>query len=411
VHSLVDHFVMFPAVGGTVTILLAVLLGQLPERSKKRFFHPIWLLVPGVMALLLGIYSLRAEAANRGGLQAASAEDWEVAAEEFSLAVDQDPGVTIYKLHAGFAYGMLAAGANEDVLQQAIAYYEEGISIDPSYGLNYANLGALYWQVGDKELAVENLSTAVELAPRAGLYWLNLGYYLEMLGDSKAAYEAYFSALTLLPDTAGSFFWQHESLRQKVLDDWLENPQRIQTRMSDYNASIESARKKIATGDLQTAEEDLIRSWKQNDQSVGLYLAFGELERARGNFQTAQQYLDVAMWIQTQTQVEKVWVLLEQAEIAVLLDQEEDAFELYKLFFLHISEYGLYGWGSHGWTPYAWFVHRRPTLPLDVLPQVLRADIPMDAAQRLYPLVAMYEQRGELEEAGRVSSFIAGALP
>jgi hypothetical protein len=47
----------------------------------------------------------------------------------------------------------------------------------PGYGLNYANLAALYWQQSDKTAALAAAEQAERAAPLEVTFWFNLGFY------------------------------------------------------------------------------------------------------------------------------------------------------------------------------------------------------------------------------------------
>ncbi|MBI3763284.1 MAG: hypothetical protein HY260_15670, partial [Chloroflexi bacterium] len=140
-------------------------------------------------------------------------------------------------------------------------------------------------------------------------------------------------------------------------------------------------------------------AWQIDSQSSAVYLGFAELALARGELSQADGYLRAALWVQTQSNAEKVAPLLAWAELAARQGDTDAALVRYRQAFDAVTDYTIFGWGSWGWNPYAWFVFQRRSLPVDVLPQLTRADFTPDLGRRLLPLGALYESRGEDESA------------
>jgi len=414
VHSLFDHFLSYASIG----IILAVLLAQLfalsrrdeTERTARTSFHPAWLLGIGIIVVLFSAFSLRAQAHNQRGVSLAEDGEWLAAAQAFDRAAEDDPTVALYWLNAAYAYGRAAYDGEGDLLELAIARYEQGIALEPDYALNYADLGALYRQAGDSQGALENLSKATELSPDAALFWLNLGLEYEDQGSLDLAQQAYSRALDIDPDSAAAVFWTGTDLRQETLAAWQEaQPAEVST--GEVDTLIAQGRHAVQAGDLDAAEGALAEAWRLDDQGVSLYQGLAELAVAKGEFESADRYLLLSLGMQTQTNQGKVWSLLARAELAHEHGDPQVALALYEQVYNAVSEYTVHGWGTWGWNPYAWFVHRRPGLPVDVLPQLERLDLTPELAARLLPLVELYEGQGDQASAAAVRQRLAPALP
>jgi len=73
-----------------------------------------------------------------------------------------------------------------------------------------------------------------------------------------------------------------------------------------------------------------------------------------------------------------------------------------------VTEYTIYGWATKGWNPYSWFVFQRRSLPIDILPQVVRPPLPPELVERLLPLVDLHRAAGEFDRANEVHRQLMG---
>jgi tetratricopeptide (TPR) repeat protein len=86
----------------------------------------------------------------------------------------------------------------------AVADFSQALSLLPSYDTDsqcfcYCSLGAAYFDLGEYELAVENLSREIELEPNRDSYVLRAFAY-EKLGRCQLALEDWKERLRLVPD-------------------------------------------------------------------------------------------------------------------------------------------------------------------------------------------------------------------
>ncbi|MBI3361918.1 MAG: hypothetical protein HY023_12505, partial [Chloroflexi bacterium] len=368
-----------------------------PPRLRRRAVHAI-LLVPSLASLLFTAYSFRAQSIGEMAIDSALEGNWKASAGQFDLAAQADPHFAFYWLESGYAYGVLAANGDAASLDAAIGRTERGLALEPDYALNHANLGALYWQAGRRDDAMREMRRAVELAPAASLFRLNVGLFEEATGDGDAALRDYRAALDLDPALAAGVLWPTTPLRASALDGWraAREPDRPPRTAAQFTAK---ARSEIAASDMSSAERDLSAAWQIDSQSSAVYLGFAELALARAELSQADRYLRAALWVQTQSNAEKVAPLLAWAELAARQGDTDAALVRYRQAFDAVTDYTIFGWGSWGWNPYAWFVFQRRSLPVDVLPQLTRADFTPDLGRRLLALGALYESRGEDESA------------
>ncbi len=251
---------------------------------------------------------------------------------------------------------------------------------------------------------------ATALAPEAWLFWLNQGIYEETLGYLHQAESSYQKALSLFPEIAGAQFWQESELRQASLDG-SEPPQTAETTRTQAIAAVQAGRMSIASGDLEAGRDFLIQAYELNDQEVSIYVGLAELAFANGEFEGAEQYVNAALLIQATSTHSKSEAVLLAAEIALAKGDTELALQRYQVAYTAILSNTSYGWGSAGWSPYAWFAFQRRAFPEDLVPQLVRADIPISIAQRLLVLAELYESAGLSEEAQSVRETLQPYLP
>lgn len=84
----------------------------------------------------------------------------------------------------------------------AVAAYQRAIAADPRFSWPYSNLGRLYMDMDQHELALEWLGKAVRVNPNHFRAQVNLGVTLYMLERYEEAVTAYRVALALQPDDA-----------------------------------------------------------------------------------------------------------------------------------------------------------------------------------------------------------------
>jgi tetratricopeptide (TPR) repeat protein len=176
-------------------------------------------------------------------------------------------------------------------------------------------------------------------------------------------------------------------------------------------AKVDDARQNIATGQFEAAEKLLSEAYALNDQEILVYVALGELSLAQGQLESAQAYVDAALWIQATRNQSKVEAILLAAEIAHAGGDQEAAERFYITSYDAIMQNSSYGWGSAGWSPYAWFVFQRNTFPEDLMRGYERADITISIAERLMGLAELYEEQGLVAKAKTIRSELATYLP
>jgi tetratricopeptide (TPR) repeat protein len=377
VHSQADYFMVFPAAALPALFFLAVLVHESgAENEPRRAGHPVWALLAGLLLLAYGVYDLRGISLSERGVSAAEAGDWASAAEWMRQAAAADPRLALYPLNAGYAL------ARDGETAAAIAYFEAGIAREPAYALNYANLAALYLEMGDPQRARLLMEQAADAAPAAPefQYWLSL--YRRATEDEIRAMEAY-----------------------ERYEDLAKGTPRTRT----LNGHLAAARAAIAAGDLAGAEVELLAAQDFYSPSPIVYLGFAELEQARGDLEAARRTLQLGLWLQGTSNADKVEPLLLLANIELEDSDEEAALAAFRAGYLAVSRHTVNGWGSQGWTPYPWVFFLRAGFAEDVLPALPRQPLPAGWLALLKPYPALLEAHGDPAAAAEIRAFLERA--
>lgn len=207
VHQLTDVPAMMPAIALTGLVALVLALApkepQLVNATWARTGHPVEMVGIWVVLLVAGFWSSGIYSDYVGVLSdVAKNNDYKVSAAKLNDVIVRDPQLSLYPMQQGFLYGMAASEGDLDAAKSGIAAYERFIQLDPGYGVAWANLAALRWQVGDQDEAIKDIQQAITLDSVEWNYQLLLGQYAEAKGQSDVANAAYAEALRLYPDAS-----------------------------------------------------------------------------------------------------------------------------------------------------------------------------------------------------------------
>lgn len=394
-HSQVDDHTRALAVAVPLAILLGVVLAE--SNQPVRRYSVKWVFIPGVFVAAFSAYSLYAYALAHQATEASRMEAWPRAAQLLEQAQAADPTLNFYHQQAGLAHSQLAAQGDEAALTSAITDFETALAREPNYAVTYANLAALYWQAGRTTEAVQTLRMATQLAPQAADFWVNLGLYEEALNAPSAASAAYTTALQLRPTLTETAFWSHSALRSGLVV-----PPAAPTLQT-------TVRQHIAASQLADAEQVLVQAWQLNHENPAVYAGLAEVAYARGDLKLAQRYLFASLAIQSLANRTEAALLL--AEISAQLGEQDRAQTIYASVFEQYVSLNSLGLGGGWQNLYAFFTYQRYALQQDLAPQVQQFYLTQTVARRLWPLVKLYEQAGEIEEAVIVRETLLLANP
>ena len=104
-----------------------------------------------------------------------------------------------------FARGV-ALEEDPNTAEEAILSYKQVLKLDPDYAPAHINLGTLYYNQSDYELAEEHYRKAIECDPRYALAYFDLGNVLDETQRLEEAIAAYKAALQLAPTYADAHY-------------------------------------------------------------------------------------------------------------------------------------------------------------------------------------------------------------
>lgn len=418
VHNLADTILTMPTIVLTLVAVLAVALVDQPSPSSGKPYLRLsmaWLLLPGLLLIGAVFRSNLAYQPFHQGVGAANTDDWASAAPLLDQAAQSDPRLAFYHLQSGYVHGMLAAELSGRVdLEQAIAQYEIGIALEPSYSLNHANLASLYWQAERHTEAVQQMETAIALAPRVSLYHLNLGFYYEELGQGEQATAEYQRALTLQSNLAQASWWRQSPLREQALLEWQkENPTPPPPiSPQGYDDYVRLGWHQLEQGHFEAAIRAFNQAQKKDANRVEAYQGLGNAYLEEGDFEEADYYLRTGLFF---AQGGDAWTRLrtwfDWGELAHRQGQLDEAIARYEQALDMVRGTTAYGPGTLGISEYGWYIFHRESIMPDLLPQLVRIHVTDDLAQKYFELGQWYEQKGDTEKALDTYCELLAAVP
>lgn len=294
------------------------------------------------------------------GAQAAEAGDWRTAAEHFTQAVIIDPNLAVAHEQRGLAYAALAADGNDpSALVEARASLQKAAQLDPDWGLNHANLGAVRRAAGDIPGAREAFTAAINAAPNAWLFWLNLGVSAEDDGDASGAKKAFLTALANMPEEMRSAdFWRKTENREAAVGAWLaEHPATPAPTLAELELNANSS------------------------QMARPHLALAAAYLKLGRSQDAQEQLALAgLGFEKDTDaLERQWLAAEL--FMVRGDRKAGCIKGAEALASYRRE-GVYGPGHYAASLYAQLMFRRSAMSMELAPQLVTVGLPDVWAER-----------------------------
>jgi len=433
VHNLADTTLTMPTIVLTLVAVLAVALvdQSSPSSGKPHLRLSIaWLLLPSILLLGTAFRSNLAYKPFHQGVWAANTGDWASAAPLLDQAAQSDRHLAFYHLQSGYAHGVLAAASPEQGdlgsaplslldesrlhLEQAIAQYEIGITLEPSYSLNHANLASLYWQAERQTEAVQQMETAIALAPQASLYHLNLGFYYEELGQGEQATTEYHRALTLRSHLAQASWWRQSPLRERAVMEWQkENPiPPPPTSPQGYDDYIRLGWYQLEERHFEAAIQAFNQAQRKDPNRIEAYRGFGNAYLREGNFEEAEYHLRTGLFFaQGGGAWTRLWTWFDWGELARRQGRLDEAIARYEQALDMVRGTTAYGPGTLGTSEYGWYIFYRESIMPDLLPQLVRIYVTDDLAQKYFELGQWYEEKGYTEKALDIYCELLAAVP
>jgi len=128
------------------------------------------------------------------------------------LVIDQDPKEVI-------AFTSLAEYFQEERNPLAISYYKNALEITPNDKLLNYNLGRLFQDLGEYELAIEQYHNLISIDPRSYPAYNNLGFIALNFEDNYEEAVRYFSKAIEI-DSLYDQAWCNRGIAYELLEEW-----------------------------------------------------------------------------------------------------------------------------------------------------------------------------------------------
>ena len=385
-HSIFDGFFTAPLGLWLLAIAAGAAVG-VPSIGLKPFLirRPFWILliIAAVWINLWAIYPLYQ------GVAQANSGQWSKAAQTFQASVQRDPGSVIAHQQSGLSESVLAENGDKVALDQAISSLITTTRMDPSWAMNYANLGALYFIKNDLSSAQDAFEKSVKAAPRCSICYLNLGIVAETRNELSTAKTAYDQVFSLQPDWINAYFWRSTDFRREIHLDWLNDHPLVNTPTLQQLLAEKSSQTAYSIWYAQLAED---------------YLTLGNTQEAAKLLKVA----DLAYFITPADHSEVRWV---EAELAASQGNINDAVALGQDAINSYQMQGGLGPGSFGQLYYGPFMFRRPAMAMELVPQLQTITTPDLWGQRIAQLMSWYEKLGDTDHTNQLKSELIAQIP
>jgi len=288
-QNLIDDFSFIPAAMFPFVAVLAIgwsgKSDSIPRWPKLRF---LWVsLIPVLWIISFLGWSHWSYLPLRQALKAASNDQWENAAILSELSAKRAPNNAFFQTEAGLAFSRLWEVTGEGMaLDAARSFFRRSAEIEPNYPVVHANLAILDWNAGNQELAIQEMEKAVELAHLEPLFVANLGNLYEQMGQENLAMNAYQKTLKLAPAWASHPFWNSSALRQIVIKDANIKSEKMFQLDSPLMTAAWQA---FVEGDWQTAKLNIeLDNWSKQVNPQALFLR-GVIAEQQGDFDIARE--------------------------------------------------------------------------------------------------------------------------
>jgi len=370
------------------------------ERSSSIALGLSWPALIIVLAASLINYSVYAR-----GINLANHGRFDEATELLDQAAARDPTLATNWFQAGYAHAALGLEKNDpDHLRQAVQAYQNGLSLEPNFAINWLNMGVLLWQLGNEQDARQALQSAVDRAPQEATFALTLGAFEEATGNQTRAMDLYRQGLDARPEWADSAFFRATPLRIQAREHWLASSRRslpIEPLRACWDA--------LHAQQLALARQCFADARTLNDPEP--YYGLGMTELAANNPIQAEWNLRAAVWISEQAPIPNSRLYFALGDVLARQDNLTGAIRQYEKALEAINLPGPMGGTAGVTTSYTWLVFNREAIIDHLFPGTVWITITDEAASRMLQLGIWYEQSKAQDKAVRMYRSLVQAVP
>ncbi|HLE29287.1 MAG TPA: O-antigen ligase family protein [Anaerolineales bacterium] len=350
VHSLFET----PYVSPAAMVLAAWMAAMVMPVSGRGRRHGL-LMIPVVG---LGVWSVWAYQPLHRGIELGNQGQWPAARIQLDEAVRRDPLSTFAKLQAAYVAQRMGDPA------RAVSLYQIALRREPGYSINWANLAAAQWAMGDQAAALESLAHARSLAPETEVY-------------------------------------------RRTEAAWLGKPEPAAPLSEADLLDVRIAQlmgKRLEAAALQADRERLSTGFAARRLTAAQIVQLAEIEAARGDFAPAEYLLQYAA---ATREADPVALQFLRGDLAAARDDLAAAVQWYAMAW---EAYPASVEHSPG-TNYGWLLFIRESLRPNLAPGLAIPTYPPALVERLKTLVAWQRTLGQLEAAQAVEDSLAERGP
>lgn len=393
VHNLFDYFYTSPAFVFLAVMVAALTFAPEPAEAPDASSHysPVWLAGPLALMVGLAAFSLRATARHEHGLQLAEQGHWSEAALAFQSAAEADPGLTLYWAEAANAF------TRADDLERAIPLWQRAHDDYPFWAIWEASLA---WLQNDPAV----MNTLARTEARSEVLALNAGALAEINGQAADAQAAYQQALSRNPELAEALFLQQTPVRAAALADW-------QTTQVPDTSALALGWIAFKAGEAQPAITLFEQARRDLPLSNAPYLGLTRAYWAIGDEAQAAHYMRLGQNLPVYFVRENLDFLILEGDWAAAHGDRTAAMGAYATVFSALDDYTSNGPGTYGYPKSYYLIFHRATLPSDLIPHFVHADITAELDGRFAQLARWYVDANDVKTACLILNRVAREAP
>ena len=297
-QSVFEDFIVWPIIITTVLILIAWLITINKPIPRYTKIPQAVLNAPILVLLVVGIFQTQENKILTQVLDYTSNNQWIEAAEiikENETTFENSPYLAT---QAGYIMANAWNATNQiEQLESSNKFFEISNQFEPNISFNIASQASVSWNLGDQKNAIEKMMTAMELSPLEPSYPLNLGWFYEQSGNKQLASEMYTTALELSSkyNWLSHPFWNQSILRQEVLTEYIANNPQEESPKTNTQLGIQY----YYNNDVPNTEKyHFIATW-ENENSIGTNLLAGLIALENENADAAKDHFKTVYSLST----------------------------------------------------------------------------------------------------------------
>ncbi|MBS3770431.1 MAG: O-antigen ligase family protein [Bacteroidales bacterium] len=359
-HGLVDTLYVEPR----ITFLITIILGIAISSSKNRIqivnkYIPIFSGVVITVILISGWLLFGQRHIYENALSKGNSNNWVQAYDEFNKLIKYKPKYALAYQQKGMAaseISLIPGNDNSFWISKSIQDFENAIRYDPSWPVNYANLGVLYASQQKYDKALDYMEKAYSLAPQSALINLNYAVIAEEAGETELARRYYWKVIDYKVNWIGGPFWEETDLRRLIFNQYT-NMRWVYKGPELYEAQYLG----------------LIEKGKH---SRGIHLGLAKIYLNEGDIKAAERETEIADMLSRKFDEGHLNLLWYKAKIEFMNGNEERAFQLANQAFQGWEKQSIRGPGTYASIRYGENYFRRPDFKNDLVPQFTIAPMP-----------------------------------